>query len=134
MTGSYEVVITAHSYDNPTGRCALCQGQQSFGSFPGCCDESSIRPSSESCPLVRCDTGMRVCIRRLSLNDCAILNQVAPRFSFNTNNLIFASSFFGFVNPSVVVDTAPWRVSLINIIVIIAVMYNFIIYNYRGWN
>ncbi len=112
MTGSYEVVITFHSYDNPTGRCDGCQG----GSTPGCCDENFVRSSSQSCPSVRCDTGMRVCIRRLSLSGCGILNQVTPDFSINTNNFIFASSFFGLDNPSVVVDTAPWRVSLINII------------------
>ncbi len=70
MTGSYEVEITFHSYDNPTGRCAQCQG----GSTPGCCDENFVRSSSESCPSVRCDTGMHVCIRRLSFSDCGILN------------------------------------------------------------
>ncbi len=128
MTGSYEVEITFHSYDNPTGRCARCQGQ-SFGSTPGCCNENFVRSSRESCPSVRCDTGMRICIRRLSLSGCGIFDQIAPEFSFNTNNFIFTSSFFGLDNPSVVVDTAPWRVSLINIIIIIAVMY--IIW---GWN
>ncbi len=132
MTGSYEVVITAHSYDNPTGRCVQCQGQR-FGSTPGpgCCDENFVRQSSESCPSVRCDTGMRACIRQPSFRNCGIFDHVAPRFYPDTNNFIFASSFFGLDNPSVVVDTAPWRVSLINIIIIIAVMY--IIYNYRGW-
>ncbi len=129
MTGAYEVEITFHSYDNPAGRCVQCQGQ-SFGSTPGCCDENFVRSSSRSCPSVRCDTAMHVCIRRLSLSGCGLLNQVAPDFFLNANNIIFTSLFFGLDNPSVVVDTAPWRVSLINIIIIIAAMY--IIYNYRG--
>ncbi len=97
-------------YDNPTGGCDGCQG----GLTPGCCDEN--RSSSESCPSETCDTGMRVCIRRLSLSGCGIFDQIAPDFSINTNNFIFTFSFFGLDNPSALVDTAPWRVSLIHII------------------
>ena len=111
MTGSYEVEITFHSYDNPTGRCAQCQGQL-FGSPPGCCDESFVRSSSEICPLETCDTGMFVCIGQPSFRNCGIFNQFAPRFFPDTNNFEFAPSFFGLNNSLVVVDTRPWRVSL----------------------
>ncbi len=115
MTGSYEVEITFHSYDIPTGRCVRCQGQ-SFDSTPGCCDESFIRSSSQSCPSQTCDTGMFLCIRRLSLSDCGIFNQFAPQFNPDANNFAFTSSFFGLDNPLVVEDTVAWRVSLINIL------------------
>ncbi len=111
MTGLYEVEITFHSYDNPTGRCAQCQ-EESLGSDPRCCDEDNFRPLNQSCSSIEtCDPVMRICIRQLSTASCGILNGFDPTPSPDTNSFIFTSSFFGFSNPLLVVDTLPWEVS-----------------------
>ena len=119
MIGDYEVEVRAHSYLNPTGRCDECQ--EDNNPDPGCCDESTIRPIDETCPvggLVGCDTSIDICFR--PVNSTVELSCESPNsligtvFYSNTNSRDFSlgpSGFFGLANPLVQFSFGAWMVS-----------------------
>ena len=121
MIGENEVVVRAHSYLNPTGRCDECR--EDNNPDPGCCDESTIRPIDETCPAAEsCDTSMIICFRpvgstiELTGVSCqnTNLNITGTTFISNTNSLDFSvgeDSFFGNPNPLVRFSSRAWEVS-----------------------
>lgn len=114
MTGAYRIELTAHSYRNPTGRCAECQ-QPDNATPAGCCDESFSRPTGEACP-VACDTTIVECYaplrtRSTGQQDCRPTPVIAPLFNPNNNTFDFSGSFFGFTNPRVRISSEAWVVS-----------------------
>ena len=112
MIGDYEVEVRAHSYLNPTGRCDECR--EDNNPDPGCCDESTIRPIDETCP-VRCDTTMNICFRPVnSTVELSCESPIGTLFNFDTNSRDFSlgpSGFFGLANPLVQFSSAAWMVS-----------------------
>ena len=95
--------VRAHSYLNPTGRCDECQ--EDNNPDPGCCDESTIRPRDETCP-VRCDTTMNICLRSVGSTveltgvTCPTSNINGTGLFLNTNSLDFSiNPFFEIANP-----------------------------------
>ena len=111
--------ITAHSYLNPTGRCDECR--EDNNPDPGCCDESTIRPIDETCPVVQCDPTIIICFRpvdstvELTGVSCQNenLNITGTRLFSDTNSLDFSllSTFFGLANPLVLTSSQAWVVS-----------------------
>ena len=115
MIGAYEVEVRAHSYLNPTGRCDECR--EDNNPDPGCCDESTIRPIDETCPVVRCDTAMTICERpvystvELTGVNCQNTNFsiTGSGFFIDTNSLNFSiASFFRISNPLVLSRAQAW--------------------------
>ncbi len=113
MIGDYEVVVTFHSYANPSGRCVRCEG--ATATVPGCCDVSDPVPLDQSCPVQdTCDTALDYCLRTLgSTGLCPTSEQtLAPSFLLDSRGSGFGSTFFGLDNPVIVVHrTEPWQVS-----------------------
>ena len=111
--------VRAHSYLNPTGRCDECRVDNNPD--PGCCDESTIRPIDETCPvggLVGCDTSIDICFRQINSTvelSCESPNTlIGTTFYFNTNSRNFSlgpSGFFGLANPLVHFSFGAWMVS-----------------------
>ena len=119
MGADYEVTVTIHSYQNPTGRCDGCR--QSVGGVPGCCDEPFIRPLWQDCPItdVTCDTAVDYCIRSLgsTMDSCPEGEIVYAPYAVeesNTYSMSYSHSrtFFGMDNPLIIVgQNRPWTVS-----------------------
>lgn len=96
----YEVEVTFHSYENPTGRCIGCRENGNPGL--GCCDESFIRSSTLMCSQDdTCDTTIDYCIRDLqSMADGCVNQTVFSQFAIqDTNSYFFSPVFFGVDNP-----------------------------------
>ena len=100
-----ELEVTVHSYLNPTGRCDECR--EDNNPDPGCCDESTIRPRDETCP-IQCDPAMTICFRpvdstvELTGVSCpnTTINITGTRLFFDMNSFDFSVySFFGITNP-----------------------------------
>ena len=105
------VEVTVHSFSNPTGRCDGCQS----GSTPGCCDESSIRPSFELCPSTSaCDPFVQYCFTRFVGGPCGPLStSMFYMMDSNTlNNLEDSSSIFDGNNVLRIARDEPWSVSV----------------------
>ena len=98
------VEVTLHSYSNPTGRCDQCQS----GLQPGCCDESFVRSSYQSCPSYRaCDTIVSHCIGHADGPVCDAFTFYSP----DTNSLTIDYSIHSADNPVTVRGEEPWNVS-----------------------
>ena len=116
VTADYEVEVTIHSYQNPTGRCDGCR--QSGFSNPGCCDESIIRSPSQSCEITvnTCDTAVDYCVRdlRSTATGCPEGQTVLSSFAVEeTNTYSNSPIFFGLENPILITgQDMPWIVSL----------------------
>jgi hypothetical protein len=120
MIADYEVEVTIHTYQNPTGRCDECR-RPGF-SNPGCCDEAFIRPPNLPCETTTdtCDTTVDYCIRELrsTAADCSAGQTVLSTFAFpETNRYEYMStlspSFFGVDNPLLVIGhNKSWTVSI----------------------
>lgn len=116
VIADYEVEVTVHSYQNPTGRCDGCR--QSGIPNPGCCDETFIRPSSMSCEIAAdtCDTTVDYCIRdlRSTANGCQEDQTFFSPFAVEeTNAYSISPSFFGVNNPLLIVGhNKSWTVSI----------------------
>ena len=124
MIGEYEVEVRVHSYLNPTGRCDECR--EDNNPDPGCCDESTIRPIDETCPVVRCDTTMIICSRPVNstvevtgVNCPGLNNMTGSELYFNTISREFSLgplNFFGLANPLELSSPGAWVVSALLII------------------
>lgn len=110
---TYEVVVTYHSYVNPTRRCVDCGG----GAQPGCCEVLVPVPQSQTCPTEdTCDTALTHCIRSLGSNtNCTEAEDratLAPTARLNVRSTItFGADFFGLQNPVIYNSTQPYQVS-----------------------
>ena len=113
MIGAFEVEVTVHSYLNPTGRCDECR-EDNNPDIPGCCDESTITPLNETCP-VACDPTTIVCIRpvRSTGVHCQLENQQLGAHLFRDTNILNFQfiTFFGMPNPRPVTSVEAWEVS-----------------------
>ena len=110
--GTYEVEVTAHSYNNPSGRCDECRS--SPDSDPRCCDETSDRPLEQQCPFIRCDTTVKFCFRSLGENETSCPpDERGTTTSINTNYATFGTLFFGIANPQIHSSILAWEVSVV---------------------
>ena len=115
MSGSYVVDITLHSYMNPSGRCALCQDQDSSGtSLAGCCDEDFVRPSSQACPSTSaCDPILTWCNTSYIGGLCGPFG-VSEKYSANSSSINLETSNILADNTLRVMRDEPWAVSLLH--------------------
>ena len=102
MSGSYRVMVSPHTYDNPTGRCDKCQP----GPYPGCCDEPTVRPADQQCPTsLTCDPVF-------SYRYCDIGNNCegvqSALFLSDSNSVVFDPDIAG---PVILEKNEPWNVS-----------------------
>ena len=104
MAADYEVEVTIHSFDNPTGRCSGCR--ERGNPHPGCCDESFIRHISQACPMSTdtCDPSVDYCIKAFGSTsaECPDSNVVLSEFAVeetNSYSISQQSDFFGLENP-----------------------------------
>lgn len=109
MAATTEVEVKVHSYRNPSSRCDECRSPDNLD--PRCCDETSLRPLGDVCP-VTCDTAMGVCVRPLGSTGITCLQMSLGLVFFQqTNSLDFADDFFRFTNPWILQSNGVWRVS-----------------------
>ena len=117
MTGdehNYEVVVTYHSYANPTGRCAECG--EATPMDPQCCDVPDFVPVDQSCPTGdTCDIRLGYCFRPVGTtgNNCTQEEQFLPSIELDSRSITFSTGFFGARNPITTLGIGPWRVSSI---------------------
>ena len=107
--GAHEIVVTFHSYSNPTGRCAECNG--ATPGVPACCDAPSPVPLDQNCPADEsCDTRLTGCFRDVgSTGTCQWIDFTGRILS--GSSFTFEDSFFGFFNPVLLPRNRPWQVS-----------------------
>ncbi len=112
MIGDHQILVTIHSFANPTGRCVQCGG--ATPTLPGCCDVAFPVTLEQNCPIQNtCDTAVNYCLRALrSTGLCPQSEQMlAPTFLVNSRGSDFGSDFFGLDNPIAFNRTESWQVS-----------------------
>lgn len=120
VSGSYVVEVRVHSYSNPSGRYDKNVGNSAY---MACCDETSLTPPGEACPIDQCDTTMVICTRALGARRLKCeADEMLPEGSevrLNKNSFSFGaneSDFFGYSNPIVITGTSAWKVRKIRAI------------------
>ena len=111
LSTTHQVIVTFHSYSNPSGRCAECNG--AISTAPACCDAPTAVPQSQSCPTDdTCDTALMYCYRAVGTIG-SLCNQpnLAPIAVLNGNESLDSSQdFFGLRNPFIQDRFGPWQV------------------------
>ena len=107
------IVVTFHSYSNPSGRCAGCNG--ATPGVPACCDAPSPVPLDQNCPADEsCDTRLAGCFRDVGSNGtCPQIQFTGRSILSGSRNFTFEGIFFNnYFNPIRLPRDTPWQVSI----------------------
>ena len=111
---THQVIVTFHSYSNPLGRCAECNG--ATPGVPACCDAPSPVPLDQSCPTEEvCDTVLMYCYREVvPTGPTCDQPNIAPSILLNSNGSDSGLDVFGLSNPFTQDRSGSWQVSSFN--------------------